>query len=143
MNLDDLPDDDQCLHCGAELPKDRHLGRRKYCSHACCTADYRAQEERLRARRKEGRVCEGCGQPVPHERGLNATYCSEQCKVKSLNDLRAEQRREARSGRTCAWCGGPIPDHKRAGTITCSRACTVHLSNDRAKRRRRESPAGT
>ena len=142
MKLDDLPDDDQCLNCGAELPKDRHLARRKYCSHACCMEHYRAQEARLRAQRKEGRVCPGCGQAVPHERGLNAMYCSDACKVQSDNDLRAVDRERARSGRACAWCGGRIPDRKRTGTITCCRACTVHLSNDRAKRRRRESPAG-
>ena len=142
MRLDDLPDDDQCLNCGADLPNDRHLVRRKYCCHACCMAHYRAQEERLRAQRKEGRVCPGCDQPVPHERGLNATYCSYECRIKSDNDMRGEERRQARSGRVCAWCSGPIPDHKRAGTITCSRACTVHRANDRAKRRNRESPDG-
>ena len=136
MRLEDLPDDDRCLNCGAELPSDGHLWRRKYCCRACCLEHYRTLAAQRRAERKAGRTCP-CGYPMPEGRAVHAIYCSHECKVKSDNDLRAAERERARAGRACAWCGGAIPDHKRAGTITCCRACTVHLSNARAKRARK------
>jgi predicted nucleic acid-binding Zn ribbon protein len=120
VNLDDLPDeDDHCLGCGAELPRDSYYGIRRYCSYVCRKRAYRRPRVRP--------ACAHCGGTIPFWKMSNAIYCTRQCAYVDHYQLRnrgdAEDRLKAKAGRTCEHCGGAIAPERRKGTRYCSRAC--------------------